>query len=62
MARFYVEMRVDFSGEIEAETKEQAEELAWTSWGDTSDNDITYDGVYSIDVEELDEEEDEDDE
>ncbi len=61
MARFYVEMRVDFSGEIEAETKEQAEELAWTSWGDTSDNDITYDGVYSIDIEELDEEEDEED-
>jgi len=60
MARFYVEMRVDFSGEIEAETKEQAEELAWTSWGDTSDNDITYDGVYSIDIEELDEEDEED--
>jgi hypothetical protein len=60
--RFYVQMRVDFAGEIEAESKEQAEELAWTSWGDTSDSDIQYDGVYSIDVEELDEEEDEEDE
>jgi hypothetical protein len=62
MAKFYVQMRIDFAGEIEAESKEQAEELAWTSWGDTSDNDIQYDGVYSIDVEELDEEEDEEDE
>jgi hypothetical protein len=62
LAKFYVQMRVDFAGEIEAESKEQAEELAWTSWGDTSDSDIQYDGVYSIDVEELDEEEDEEDE
>jgi hypothetical protein len=59
MARFYVEMRIDFAGEIEAESKEHAEELAWTSWGDTSDCDIQYDGVYSIDVEELEEDEDE---
>ena len=63
MPRFYVEMRIDFNGEIEAESAEEAEKLAWTSWGDTMDNDITYDGVYSIDVSELDEEdEDEDDE
>jgi hypothetical protein len=64
MAKFYVQMRIDFAGEIEAESKEQAEELAWTSWGDTSDSDIQYDGVYSIDIDELDEEdeEDEDDE
>jgi hypothetical protein len=63
MGRYYVEMRIDFNGEIEADSREHAEELAWTSWGDTSDSEITYDGVYSIDVEELDEEdEDEDDE
>jgi hypothetical protein len=61
MPRFYVEMRIDFNGEIEAESAEEAEKLAWTSWGDTMDNDITYDGVYSIDVSELDEE-DEDEE
>ncbi len=54
-------MRIDFAGEIEAESREAAEDLAWTSWGDTSDSDIQYDGVYSIDVEELDEE-DEDEE
>jgi hypothetical protein len=63
MGRYYVEMKVDFAGEIEADSKEHAEELAWTMWGDTSDCEIQYDGVYSIDVEELREiEEDEEDE
>jgi hypothetical protein len=61
MSKYYVKMRIDFAGEIEADSKEQAEELAWTSWGDTSDSDIQYDGVYSIDVEELDEEDEDDD-
>ena len=61
MPRYYVKMRIDFAGEIEASSKEAAEELAYTSWGDTMDNEITYDGVYDIDVEELDEE-DEDEE
>jgi hypothetical protein len=63
MPKYYVTMRIDFAGELEAESKEAAEALAWTSWGDTMDNDITYDGVYSIDVEELeDDEEEEEDE
>jgi hypothetical protein len=62
MAKFYVQMKIDFAGEIEAESKEEAESLAWTSWGDTMDNDITYDGVYSIDVEELEEDEEDEDE
>jgi hypothetical protein len=62
MARFYVNMRIDFAGEIEADTLEEAESLAWTSWGDTLDNPISYDNVYSIDIEELDEPEDEDEE
>ena len=53
MAKYYVEMRIDFNGEIEADSKEHAEEIAWTAWGDTSDYDIQYDGVYSIDVEEV---------
>ena len=61
MPKFYVQMKIDFAGEIEAESKEEAESLAWTSWGETYDSPIVYDGVYSIDVEELDEEEDEDD-
>lgn len=62
MAKFYVEMKIDFSGEIEADTAEQAEQLAWTSWGETHDSLITYDGVYSVDVEELEEDEEDEDE
>jgi hypothetical protein len=63
MPRYYVEMKIDFAGEIEAESEEAAEQLAWTSWGETYDSPIVYDGVYSIDVEALDEEdEDEEDE
>jgi hypothetical protein len=60
MTKYYVEMMVEFSGEIEADSREQAEELAWTSWGDSMDNEITYDGVYSIEVAEVDDEEEED--
>jgi hypothetical protein len=63
MPKFYVKMMIEFAGEIEADTEEAAEQLAWTSWGDSMDNEITYDSVYSIDLEEIeDEEEDEDDE
>ena len=60
MGRYFVEMRIDFNGEIEADSREDAEQKAWTSWGDTMDNDIQYDGVYSIDVEALEEEDEED--
>lgn len=60
MPNYYVHMKIEFTGEIEAESAEDAEQKSWTSWGDTMDADITYAGVYSIDVEEL--EEDEDDE
>jgi hypothetical protein len=52
-------MMIEFSGEIEADNEEHAEQLAWTSWGETMDSSITYDGVYSIEVEEVDEEEEE---
>jgi hypothetical protein len=63
MPRYYVNMRIDFAGEIEADSEEDAEQKAWTSWGETMDSEITYDGVYSVDVEEIeDEDEDEDDE
>ena len=62
MGKYYVTMRIDFAGEIEADSKEHAEELAWTNWGDATDDPISYDGVYSIDVDELDEEDEEEDE
>jgi hypothetical protein len=58
MPRYYVNMRIDFAGEIEADSEEDAEQKAFTSWGDTMDSEITYDGVYSVDVEEIEEEED----
>jgi hypothetical protein len=61
MPKYQVEMMIEFSGEIEADNEEHAEQLAWTSWGETMDSSITYDGVYSIEVEEVDEEEEEED-
>jgi hypothetical protein len=60
MPRYYVKMRIDFDGEIEAESMHEAEQLAHTSWGDSVSDDISFDGIYSIDVEELEEDEDED--
>lgn len=59
MPRFNVEMRIDFQGEIEADNEAEAERLAWTNWGDNADAPITYESVYSIDVEEIEEEEEE---
>jgi hypothetical protein len=60
MPRYNVKMRIDFEGEIEADSMHEAEQLAHTSWGDSMTDDITFDGIYSIDLEEL--EDDEDDE
>lgn len=62
MTRYYVEMTVNFSGEIEADSKEHAEELAWREWGIETSNSISYDSVDSIEVEEVEEEEDDEDE
>jgi hypothetical protein len=62
MPRYYVKMRIDFDGEIEADSMHEAEQLAHTSWGDSVSDDISFDGIYSIDVEELEEDVDEDDE
>ena len=59
MPRYYVNMMIEFSGEIEADNEEDAEQKAWTSWGDTMDSDITYSNVDSIEVEELEEDDEE---
>ncbi len=58
MAQYYVEVRVDFSGYLEAENEDEAEQMAFTAWGE----ELGYDGVYSVDVELAmeDEEEEED--
>jgi hypothetical protein len=57
MAQYYVEVRVDFSGYLEADTEDEAEQMAFSAWGE----ELGYDGVYSVEVEEVmsDEEEDE---
>lgn len=56
MARYEVKMLIEFAGEIEADSAEDAEQKAWTSWGDTMDKEITYSAVDSIEVEEVEEE------
>ena len=62
MTRYYVEMTINFDGWIEADSKQEAEQLAWTSWGDTTGDLISYNNVDSITVEEDPEEEEEEDE
>ena len=57
MPQYYVEVRVDFSGYIEAENAEEAEQKAFTAWGE----ELGYDGVYSVDVDDSEDEEEEED-
>ncbi len=57
MATYYVKTIVEFSAEVEAENEAEAEAIGW-KWED----ELMYDGVYSIDVELLDDEEEEEDE
>lgn len=52
MARFLVTTTVTFCGEVEAENEAEAEKLGW-EWEDL----LMYDGVYDIEVDELDDEE-----
>jgi hypothetical protein len=61
MPKYQVTMTVEFMGEIEASSVSDAEQKAWTAWGENSDALLTYSGVDSIDVDEI-EEEDEDEE
>jgi hypothetical protein len=52
---YYVKTIVEYSGEVEADSEAEAEAIGWKF-----DEELQYDGVYSIDVEELDEPEEED--
>lgn len=56
MARFMIDMQVSYSFEVEADDANQAEELAWDY--DYTEDSGAYQGVYSIDVEEMEDEED----
>ena len=54
MAQFYVKTTVTFTGYIEADSEEQAQEIGYYY-----DN-LNYDGVYDVEVEEIESDEDED--
>lgn len=54
MPRFNVVMTVEFAGEIEASSQEEAERLA------IYDDTVFYQGVDSIEIEELEDEDEED--
>lgn len=51
MAKYSVKTTVDFYGEVEANSPEEAEQMGW-DW-----EDLMYDGVYEIIVEEVEEDE-----
>ena len=53
MRKFNINMTVSFQGEVEAETQAEAEQIAWTAWGDKANDQISYDGVESIEVYDL---------
>lgn len=57
MAKFNICMKVDYVFEVEADTPEEAESKAWEY--DYEEDRSSYAGVYSIDVEEM-EDDDED--
>jgi len=59
MPKYYVEIQVNYDGEIEADSEEQATDLAWSAYyGD--DALLEYASVENITVEELESEDDED--
>lgn len=53
MAKYYVTTTVTFCGEVEADSREEAESKGW-DWED----ELMYDGVYDINVEEMEDDED----
>ena len=55
MGVYYVKTIVEYGGEVIANSAEEAEELGWI-WED----ELHYEGIYSIDVEVIDEDNDED--
>jgi len=52
MRKYYVTIQVNYSGELEANSEQEAEQLAWTSYYD-HDAPLQYDSVEEIKVEEL---------
>lgn len=60
MAKFNISMQVEYIFEIDADTPEEAERLAWEY--DYIEDSSAYAGVYSIDVDEVEEEDESEDE
>jgi hypothetical protein len=60
MPKYEITILVEFTGELEADSREEAEQLAHTSWGETFDSPLTFSAVESVEVEDLEEEEEED--
>jgi hypothetical protein len=58
MAKFNISMKVEYIFEVEADTPEEAESKAWEY--DYEDDRSSYAGVYSIDVDEMEEDEEDD--
>jgi hypothetical protein len=52
MPKYYVETLVKYSGEVEADTEEEAEQKGW-NFSNTYDGDVLYECVERIDVEEV---------
>lgn len=53
MPTYNIAMKVEYIFEVEAENEEEAEKLAWEY--DYEDDRSSYAGVYSIDVDEMEE-------
>ena len=51
--KYYVKMTVSFCGEVEAESEAQANDIAYSGWGENSDALVQYDGVEHISLEDL---------
>jgi hypothetical protein len=54
MPHYYVKVMVEFSGEIHAESRAEAEDYAYSNWGANAGDQISYDGVYSTKAEDID--------
>lgn len=57
MAKYYATVTVQFSGYIEAENEDAAEQLAMTSWASDYTEPLVYESVVDVTLEEEDEEE-----
>ena len=53
MNRYEVKMSVNFYGEIEAESQAEAEDIAYSAWGENSDAVMTYDSVQYVNASDM---------